>query len=74
MEESALALVLSKVVEAVEAGGDPEDVLDRYPALREELLPYVQIARRLLDSRDTASMPPFPAESLRKRLKAAGAI
>ncbi len=74
MEESAVALVLSEVLEAVEAGVDLEDVLDRYPALREDLLPYVQIARRLLDSRDAVSMPPFPAESLRKRLRAAGAI
>ena len=74
MEDSAKALVLSEVLEAVEAGADPEDVLDRYPALREDLLPYVQMVRRLVDSRDVVSMPPFPAESLRKRLRAAGAI
>ena len=74
MEDSALALVLSEVLEAVEAGGDAEDVLERYPALRDDLLPYVQIARRLVNSRDAVSMPPFPAESLRRRLRAAGAI
>ncbi|MCH8813901.1 MAG: hypothetical protein IH957_02210 [Chloroflexi bacterium] len=74
MEESALALALAKVLEAVEAGEDAADVLDRYPALRGELLPYVQVAKKLRDSRDAAPMPPFPAESLRERLRAAGAI
>lgn len=74
MEESAKALVLSEALEAVEAGLDPEDVLDRYPDLREDLLPYVQIVRRMVDSRDTVSMPPFPAESLTRRLREAGAI
>lgn len=74
MEESAEALALAQVLEAVEAGEDAADVLDRYPALRGELLPYVQIAQQLRGSRDAVPMPPFPAESLRKRLRAAGAI
>lgn len=74
MEESAKALILARVLEAVEAGEDAEAELDRYPALRGILLPYVQMARRLHDSRDSAQMPPFPAESLGKRLRAAGAI
>lgn len=74
MEESATALILARVLEAVEAGEDVEDELDRYPALRGILLPYVQMARRLRDSRDSVEMPPFPAESLRERLRAAGAI
>lgn len=74
MEESAKALVLAEVLEMIEEGGDPEDVLDRYPALRDGLIPYVQIARRLLDSRHSVWMPPFPAKSLRKRLQTAGAI
>ena len=74
MEESAKALILAKALEAVEAGEDAEDVLDRYPALRGILLPYVQMARSLRDSRDAVEMPRFPAESLRKRLRAAGAI
>ncbi len=74
MEESAKALILARVLEAVEAGAEVEEELDRYPALRGILLPYVQMARRLRDSRDSVVMPPFPAESLRKRLSAAGAI
>lgn len=74
MQESAEALALARVLEAVEAGEDAEDVLDRYPALRDVLLPYVQIAKRLRDSRDSVRTPPFPAESLRERLRAAGAI
>ncbi len=74
MEEAAKALILAKALEAVEAGHDAEEVLDRYPALRGILLPYVQMARRLYDSRDSVLMPPFPAESLKRRLRAAGAI
>ena len=74
MQESAEALALARVLEAVEAGEDAENVLDRYPALRDVLLPYVQIAQRLRDSRDSVGMPTFPAESLRERLRAADAI
>lgn len=74
MEESAKALILTEVLEAIEGGEDAEVVLDRYPALRGILLPYVQIAQSLRDSRDSVQMPPFPAESLRERLRAAGVI
>jgi len=74
MEESAKALILAEALEAVEGGEDVEVVLDRYPALRGILSPTVEMALRLRDARDSVQMPPFPAESLRKRLRAAGAI
>jgi hypothetical protein len=74
MDESAEALVLAEALAAIDAGEDIRIVVDRYPALKEQLLSYVEIAQRLRGSRDAAPMPPFPAESLRRRLRAEGAI
>lgn len=62
MEESALALVLKDCLEAMEQGGEPATVAQRYPAERPEILPLLETAARL---RETVFMPPIPFEFLR---------
>jgi hypothetical protein len=74
MEEDTLAIVLSKCVEALEAGDDLEPVLQRYPALSDELRPLLATAVRLYAARDAAYVPPFPDVSLRRRFREAGAM
>lgn len=72
MEEAALAHVLSKCVEALDAGESLDTVLRRYPALSHELRPLLEAALRLRETQ--APAPPFPDEAIRRRLRAAGVI
>lgn len=74
MEEAALAHVLSRCVEALDAGESLDEVLRRYPALSDELRPLLETALRLHEGRGGATLPAFPDESLRRRLREAGAI
>ena len=62
MEESVLALVLKECLAAMEQGGEPEAIADRYPAVRSDILPLLKVAARL---RATADAPPIPTEFLR---------
>ena len=61
MEESALALVLKDCLEAMEQGGEPAIIAERYPAERLEILPLLDVAVRL---RETGVMAPIPFEFL----------
>ncbi len=47
MEEAALALILDKCLEAINDGTSIEDAADRYPSLKHEILPLLQIADML---------------------------
>jgi hypothetical protein len=47
VDEAALALMLEKCLEEIESGLPPEQAVERYPALREELLPLLQVAELL---------------------------
>jgi hypothetical protein len=62
MEESALALVLKECLAAVEQGGEPEGVADRYPAERSEILSLLKVAVRL---RAASGPAPISIEFLR---------
>jgi len=62
MEESALALVLKDCLEAMEQGGEPATVAERYPAERPEILPLLEVAVRL---RESGTAVPIPFEFLR---------
>ena len=53
MEEPALALVLEKCLAAMERGSDPKAAAGRYPALEDEILPLLQVAAMLRESRDS---------------------
>ncbi len=62
MEESALALILKECLAAVEQGGEPVAVADRYPAEWPDILPLLEVATRL---RDTAGPATASVEFLR---------
>ncbi len=47
MEEAALALILDKCLEAIGEGSTPEAAADRYPSLKHEILPLLEIADML---------------------------
>jgi hypothetical protein len=49
MEEAALALILDKCLVAINDGSTPEAAADRYPALKHEILPLLEIADMLLE-------------------------
>lgn len=74
MEEDTLAIVLSKCVEALEAGDDLEQVLERYPALDGELRSLLATAAQLYAARNEALVPPFPDARLRQRFRQAGVM
>jgi hypothetical protein len=54
MEEAALALILDKCLAAMEDGTTAEAAADRYPSLKHEILPLLEIADLL--SEDTGSL------------------
>ena len=62
MEESALALILKDCLDAMEQGGEPAAIADRYPAERPEVLPLLETAARL---RETGLPTAIPFEFLR---------
>jgi len=62
MEESALALVLKECLAAMEQGGEPADIAEKYPAERLEILPLLEVAVCL---RESSSTSPIPLEFLR---------
>ena len=47
MEEAALALILEKCLAAISEGSTPEAAADRYPSLKDEILPLLEIADML---------------------------
>jgi len=47
MEEAALALILDKCLEAINDGSSIEAAADRYPSLKHEILPLLEIADML---------------------------
>lgn len=47
MEEAALALILDKCLAAINDGTSIEDAADRYPGLKHEILPLLEIADML---------------------------
>ncbi|MDO8616687.1 MAG: hypothetical protein Q7T33_13285 [Dehalococcoidia bacterium] len=49
MEESALALILEKCLDLIDEGGEPEDIAEHYPALKEHILPLLQVAAAIRD-------------------------
>lgn len=74
MEEDTLAIVLSKCVDALKAGNSLERVLERYPALSDELRPLLATAARLYATRGEAYVPPFPDARLRQRFREADVL
>lgn len=60
MEEVALALILDKCLAAVNEGSSPEAAAGRYPFLKHELLPLLEIADLLSESASLAQeeLPP----------------
>jgi hypothetical protein len=47
MEEAALALILDKCLAAINDGSSIEAAADRYPSLKREILPLLEIADML---------------------------
>ena len=47
MEEAALALILDKCLAAINDGISIEDAANRYPSLKHEILPLLEIADML---------------------------
>ncbi len=47
MEEAALALILDKCLAAISEGSSIEAAADRYPSLKHEILPLLEIADML---------------------------
>lgn len=52
MEEAALALILEKCMDAMRDGSMPEAAADRYPAVKPEILPLLEVAALLYDRKD----------------------
>ena len=68
MEEAALALILDKCLAAINDGSSIEAAVDRYPSLKHEILPLLEIADML--SEGTGLMPEeLPVELQRLKLR-----
>jgi len=64
LEEAALALILDRCLAAVQEGSTPQAAADRYPAVKSEILPLLQIAHML--SHGTGLAPEELPLSLRR--------
>jgi len=64
MEEAALALILDKCLEAINDGSSIEVTADRYPSLKHEILPLLEIADML--SQGAAAAPDELTPELRR--------
>lgn len=60
MEEVTLALILDECLAAVRKGSTPETAASRYPTLKDELLPLLEVAAMLSEGASQAheELPP----------------
>ena len=76
MEESALALILEKCLDLIDEGGEPEDIAEHYPALKDQILPLLLVAAAIRDGIDDIDLDlDIPLEfldALGGRLRLAG--
>lgn len=71
MEEAAVALILDKCLSAVNNGSTPEDAASRYPSLKHELLPLLEIAE-MLSAHPSLAQKEFPPELRQLKVRLVG--